>query len=58
MSFQAALETALMQNIITPEMETIISQSLWSQDLNQQQMNCLAILLERLENGVAHVIEA
>lgn len=56
MSIQSVLETALIQNVITPEMETIINQSLWSKSLSQQQMNCLQILLERLENGTAQVI--
>lgn len=58
MSIQSVLETALIQNVITPEMEVIINQSLWSKNLSQQQMNCLQILLERLENGTAQVIEA
>jgi hypothetical protein len=57
MSFQSVLETALVQNVITPEMEVIIKKSLWSKNLSQQQMNCLEILLERLENGTTQVIQ-
>ena len=58
MSIQTVLETALIQNFITPEMKAVIAQSLWSDEITQQQLNMVQILAENLKSGKTQVITA
>ncbi|WP_171971756.1 hypothetical protein [[Limnothrix rosea] IAM M-220] len=58
MSIQTVLETALIQNFITPEMKAVITQSLWSDEMTQQQLNMVQILAENLKSGKTQVIVA
>ncbi|AFY38327.1 hypothetical protein Lepto7376_2025 [[Leptolyngbya] sp. PCC 7376] len=51
MSFQTVLETALFQRVITPEMKALIEMSVDKRDLNEQEINCLALLTSQLEAG-------
>ena len=58
MAFQTVLETALFQRVITPEMKESIQTSLWSRDLNEQEMNCIQLLMAQLQAGEICVVPA
>ena len=56
MAFHTVLETALFQRVITPEMKRSIETSLWSKDLDEQEINCLQLLMAQLEAGQIFVM--
>lgn len=56
MALQTVLETALFQRVITPEMKESIEMSLWSRDLDEQEMNCIQLLMAQLQAGEICVV--
>ena len=58
MSFLSVLETALHTNIVTPEAEQRIYDTLWTRDFSDEEMTALNLLAMKLESGETQVIAA
>ena len=56
MSFLSVLETILHTNIVTPELEKRIYETLWSRDFSEEEMTALSLLVDKLESGETIVV--
>ena len=58
MSLQTVLETALTQNIITEEMQAVVAQCLWTDEVPRQQLNMVQVLANNLASGKVRVVKS
>lgn len=58
MSLQTVLDIAYNQQVITEEMQAVVAQCLWTNEVPRRQLNEVHALAQNLESGKVRVVKS
>lgn len=58
MSLQTVLDIAFTEQVITEEMQAVVAQCLWTDEVPRQQLNEVQALAKNLESGKVRIVKS